>query len=226
MDNELLTTERIWDAFHARLRQFILKHVRDERAVSDILQDVFLKIHAHIGTLRMQDRLTSWLFQVAGRTIADYYRDERGPQLAPLPHDLADRLIAPEESSEDEAIQSLLPCIRPMVESLPARYRDALLLTEYEGLSQKELAARLGISFSGAKSRVQRARDKLKTALLRCCHFEFDRLGQVIDYHPNCGCCRTSRSGDHAESACAPASGASCPPAPTSTSTSSSASSC
>ncbi len=77
-----------------------------------------------------------------------------------------------------------------MVERLPDDYREALLFTEYEGLTQKELAERLGVSYSGAKSRVQRAREKLKTMLLACCHFEFDRLGKVIDYQPRCACCR------------------------------------
>ena len=55
--------------------------------------------------------------------------------------------------------------------------------------TQPEMAARLGISISGAKSRVQRAREKLKEALLDCCHFEFDRYGRMIDYHANCPEC-------------------------------------
>jgi len=76
-----------------------------------------------------------------------------------------------------------------MVDSLPADYRQALLLTEYQGLTQRELAQKLGLSVSGAKSRVQRAREKLKAMLLDCCHFEFDRRGKVIDYQPNCACC-------------------------------------
>jgi len=73
-------------------------------------------------------------------------------------------------------------------------YREALILTEYQGLTQKELGEKLGISFSGAKSRVQRAREKLKTMLLDCCHFEIDRLGRVIDYQPRCDCCSTHTS--------------------------------
>jgi RNA polymerase sigma-70 factor, ECF subfamily len=83
----------------------------------------------------------------------------------------------------------LIPSVKAMVDSLPDTYREALILTEYEGLTQRELAERLGLSLSGAKSRVQRAREKLKAMLLDCCHFEFDRLGKIIDYQPNCTCC-------------------------------------
>ena len=50
--------------------------------------------------------------------------------------------------------------------------------------AQQEMAARLGISLSGAKSRVQRGREQLKQMLLERCEFEFDRLGRIIDCKP------------------------------------------
>jgi RNA polymerase sigma-70 factor (ECF subfamily) len=71
-----------------------------------------------------------------------------------------------------------------LISTLPAPYRDALVLTEFEGLTQKEMAERLGISLSGAKSRVQRGREQLKRMLLERCQFEFDRLGRIIDCKP------------------------------------------
>jgi RNA polymerase sigma-70 factor (ECF subfamily) len=53
-----------------------------------------------------------------------------------------------------------------------------------EGLTQKELAERLGISLSGAKSRVQRGREQLKEMLHECRTFEFDRRGKVTECQP------------------------------------------
>jgi RNA polymerase sigma-70 factor (ECF subfamily) len=76
-----------------------------------------------------------------------------------------------------------------MVDNLLPQDRQALILTEYHGLTQKELAERLGLSVSGAKSRVQRARERLKQQLLDCCHFELDRRGHILDYQPRCHCC-------------------------------------
>ena len=55
-------------------------------------------------------------------------------------------------------------------------------------IAQRELSERLGISFSGAKSRVQRARAKIKEQLLACCHFQLDYAGHIVDYWPHCGC--------------------------------------
>jgi RNA polymerase sigma-70 factor (ECF subfamily) len=90
----------------------------------------------------------------------------------------------------DEDIEARLAAsLRSMIDCLPEEYREALILTEFEGITQQELAQRLGLSLSGAKSRVQRGRKMLREMLLACCHFEFDRLGKVIDYYPHCQCC-------------------------------------
>jgi RNA polymerase sigma-70 factor, ECF subfamily len=181
----IATTETVWEGFHGRLKQFILRRVPDEQNAEDILQDVFLKVHLHIDTLRNEQRLESWVYQITRNAIADYYRAQR--EIRGLP----DALVLPvlPDDALDDAVRELSPCVRAMVNSLPDDYRQALVLTEYEGLTQKEMGERLGLSFSGAKSRVQRAREKLKDMLLDCCHFEFDRFGGIIDYQPRCPCC-------------------------------------
>ena len=55
------TTEKVWEEFNTRLKLFILKRVQDEPSAEDILQDVFLKIHTHINSLRESDKLQSWI---------------------------------------------------------------------------------------------------------------------------------------------------------------------
>lgn len=178
-----ITTEHVWDTFHLQMRRFILAYTHDETVSEDILQDVFLKIHMHIETLKDENKLQSWLYQIARHTIYDYYRSQRSAITLPETFDL------PEELEQDSVEQRLLPSIKEMVHRLPEPYREAIILTEYEGLTQKALAERLNLSFSGAKSRVQRAREKLKQMLLECCHFVLDRRGNVIAYHPRPQCC-------------------------------------
>ena len=56
------------------------------------------------------------------------------------------------------------------------------MLTELEGVTQKDAAAKLGLSISGMKSRVQRGRGKLKDVVLDCCEVELDRRGGLVDY--------------------------------------------
>lgn len=185
----LMTTEHIWNTFHAQLKGFILKRVPDQDEAEDILQDVFLKIHTHIHTVRDEDKLVGWMYQIARNAIYDSFREQRhGATKGSNDYQEAEYALA-EDMPEESVIAELLPCITAMVQSLPTAYQEALMLTEYEGLSQKQLSERLGISYSGAKSRVQRAREKLKAMLLDCCHFQFDRLGNVIDYQPRHACC-------------------------------------
>ena len=57
----LTTTEQVWEAFHTPLQQFIRRRVSDEATAEDVLQDVFLKIHQHMETLRDVKKLESWM---------------------------------------------------------------------------------------------------------------------------------------------------------------------
>jgi RNA polymerase sigma-70 factor, ECF subfamily len=180
-------TEHTWYTLREPLRAFFRKRVRSEEAVEDLLQDVFLRIHTHADTLREEDKLESWIYQIARHRVTDYYRRQK--PVVSLEETDQDALL--EEMPEEDVQAALAPSVVAMVNALPEPYREALYLTEYQGLSQRDLATRLGLSFSGAKSRVQRAREKLKQLLLDCCHFEFDRLGRVIDYQPRCACCVT-----------------------------------
>jgi len=176
-------SEQLWEAFSVPLHRFIRQRVADPHSAEDILQDVFLKIHTRIATLHQQDRVAAWIYQIARNAIADYYRTQRPTT------DLPETLALPDELAEDDVVRELLPCVAAMVNALPETYREALRLTEYEGLSQKALSEQLGISFSGAKSRVQRARAKMKQQLLDCCHFQLDHAGRIMDYQPHCTCC-------------------------------------
>jgi RNA polymerase sigma-70 factor (ECF subfamily) len=182
------TVEGVYDAFHAGLRRFVLARVSDPGAADDVLQEVYLRIHTHIGTVRDCARLQAWAYQIARNAIVDYYRGRRPAG------ELPESLPVPEDACENDVECELMASLASMINDLPDKYRQALTLTLYEGLTLQEVAERLGISLSGAKSRVQRAREKLKDSLLDCCHFAFDRYGGVLDYQGRCCCCATGLS--------------------------------
>lgn len=177
------TLEMLWNQFHDRLYRFISSRLSNEQDTEDIIQEVFLRIHMHLETVRDMNKLESWIYQIARNSIIDYYRSRR--KLVDLKSDLP----VEDEYPEEDLAESLAPSIREVVQSLPEPYRQALLLTEYQGLSQQEMAETLGISLSGAKSRVQRARQKVKDILLACCHFEFDLRGTLYEVRQHCCCC-------------------------------------
>lgn len=165
------TVETIWEEFASKLRSFIRSRVRDHGAAEDILQEVFLKIHKKLPSLRESERLEAWVWRIARNAVTDYFRSPSRETV--LPEDLSH-----EGKSE---VPDLSPCVRRFVEELPKEQKEALLLTEWQGLKQDEMAKKLGLSHSGAKSRVQRARANLKELLLDCCRLELDRRGNVIE---------------------------------------------
>lgn len=179
--------ELIWKEFDAKLRLFILKHVGDEDAADDVLQEVYLKIHSNIQTLRDDTKLKSWLYQIARNAIIDHYRYQR--TMGKLTGMLAFSVDLEMKDGDHSSIYELYQSIESMINQLPHKYREVLVLTEYEGLSQKEIAERLGISLAAVKSRVRRAKEKLRDSLLACCHFKYDRLGNVLGLQPICRCC-------------------------------------
>jgi len=171
-----LTLEDIWTQFATRLRYFIRGRVADDSSAEDILQNVFVKVQQRLGTLRGVEKIEAWVHQIARNAIVDHFRSLRPVE------ELSDDLPQPLDDAAEEAEKAaLLASFRRMITELPEPYREAIQLTEMEGLTQQELAARLGISLSGAKSRVQRGRAMLKDMLLECCRFEFDRRGGIVE---------------------------------------------
>lgn len=180
------TTEQTWQTYHAGLRNFIRSRVGDDSVVDDILQDVFMRIHSHINSLKDSSKIKSWIYQITRNAIIDYYRAYN--KLDQIPEGLP----APEIDVSDQARHDIESCILPMIQRLPDNYRQALMLSEIEGLGQKQLAEKLEISVSGAKSRVQRGRAMVKDMLSACCRFELDRRGSMVDYEakrPGCDSC-------------------------------------
>ncbi len=169
-------TEYIWKEYHDKLHGFILSRVSDAAAADDILQDVFLRILSRIDTLNDCDKLQSWIYQITRNANIDHYRKQK--KTAELPAALS----AMEDELSDEIGKNINSCLLPMVESLSEPYREAVMLSEIQGKTQKEVAEEQGISLSGAKSRVQRGRAMVKEMMFGCCQFEFDKRGNVIDY--------------------------------------------
>ena len=174
-----LSTQQIWEDFRAPLRSFIRRRVQDDHVADDLLQEAFLKIHNGIGSLKNDQRLTAWLYRIARNIITDHFR--KRPLEALGATTIAER---PAVTDDDGRGQELAACLGRMVGQLPEKYREAIELAELEGSTQSQVAARLGLSLSGAKSRVQRGREQLKKMLLSCCDVELDGRRRVLDYQP------------------------------------------
>lgn len=170
----------IWNESRNRLKGFIAKRIKTEADVEDVLQNVFFKLHQNAAKIEDPQKIYPWVFQTTRNAIIDFYREQK-----PAADD-SEKLLSelPFEPSDKGVEEEVLQWLEPLAGKLPEKYREALLLADFQGFTQKQLSEKLEISLSGAKSRVQRAREKLKEALLDCCFLEFNRAGHIIEYRP------------------------------------------
>jgi RNA polymerase sigma-70 factor, ECF subfamily len=160
-------------AYEAQLKGFVKKRILDQSEADDILQQLYLKIYKNCEELKNVKNTKAWLYQITRNAVYDFFRENKRRQ------SLEDFELAEGELPEDTRYE-VEALVEPLIKLLPSDYAEALRLSELEGVSQKEIADRLGISYSGAKSRVQRGREKLKSLFIECCHLEFSHDGQVI----------------------------------------------
>lgn len=169
--------DAIWLEYHDRIRHFIGRRVDNLAEVDDLCQEVFLKVYKNLPQLVDSEKLAGWLFRITRNIIHDYYRAKRGQ----LPLDDSPQL-AGENLSVETARRELEGCFLPMIDNLPETYRQAVRLSEIDGLTQAAVAERLHIGLPAAKSRVQRGRRLIRDMMESCCRVEFDHRGHLVDY--------------------------------------------
>jgi len=177
-----MSTQIIWQKFSEQLLGFIKARVNNNMEAEDILQDVFVKIHLNLHKIKEKQKLTSWLYQITRNAIIDYYRSKKQ-------FDSLDKLSGLTEIEETALNQQFTKCMIPFINQLPDKYREVINATALGQMSQKDFAAKEGISYSAAKSRVQRARAELRKLVYQCCALESDQYGNIIDANKeDCKC--------------------------------------
>jgi RNA polymerase sigma-70 factor (ECF subfamily) len=177
------STHAIWTRLSSDLRRFIRRRVADDHVADDLLQETFVRIHRSIESLQEPERLAAWVYRIARNVVYDHHRQ---PTNALVPLEALELADDPKDGGRR------IGCadgewLEAMIETLSPIYREAVRWSGIDGLSQQEVAQRLGLSLSGAKSRIQRGRAMLKDALELCCRFEFDRRGGIVDCDPRSG---------------------------------------
>jgi len=168
------------DEFRRRLLGFVRKRVRSEADAEDVVQDVLAKL---VSAEPASGPVHAWLFAVARNAIIDRSRKRTEQQSLTV-------LDVPEAAPEEDASMEVAGCLCPMMSALSTGDQRVLERIDMRGESQTELARELGISTSGMKSRVQRARERLRAAVESCCEVARDSRGVPTDCEkrPNADC--------------------------------------
>jgi len=175
--------ETIWSEYRTGLKSFLHSKISNAADVDDLLQDILIKTHNRLHQIRSEESVKSWLFQLANRTIIDFYR--RNAKQDKLSED--DLWFS---VSKPDVKQELSHCIDPFVKALNQESSDLIIAIDLNGISQKDYAESIGISYSTLKSRVQKARNELRSLFDDCCHMTLDNQGNLQDFEHKSNTCR------------------------------------
>ena len=175
----------IYNEYYPKIVRYLTRVVGESEA-EDAAQEVFVKIDRSLESFRGESSLSTWIYRIATNTAMDHLR-------RPSSKRQSQPMEEKDFSSDDDAgpvdnkplLDTLLirkdmnDCIRGVVESLPTEYSTVLVLSEFEGLTNSEIAEVIGISLDTVKIRLHRARTKLRKALEAKCNFYHDERNEL-----------------------------------------------
>jgi len=178
--------EELWRELASPVRGYLRKQTGSDADADDLLQEVFLRIHRNVCHLKDTSKLQGWVYRIAHNVVISQVRSRKHRTTEELD---PDTMPDGSEPAGRDAID-LTPTLRRFMQQLPPIYREPLIRQEFQGQSLQEISDELGLTLTATKSRVRRGRTQLREMLDRCCRFEFDRRGKVIEAIPwgECAC--------------------------------------
>lgn len=169
-----------WQAHERELLGYLRHRVQDLDTANDILQDVFVKAMRRGQGFCTLDNPRAWLFQVARTTLID--RARAALPAEPLP-DGEDEPAAPAEDAPP-AVDALAGCLERTMAELSVDDATILAACDLGGQTLRAFADDHGLTLPAAKSRLLRARQRLRNRLTTACQVWFEIDGTVAGHVP------------------------------------------
>lgn len=153
---EHITLESIYEAYYQKVKFFVMKKVGDQDAVEDLVSDIFLKISSNMDRYDPEKAaISTWVYTIANNTVLDYYRTRKVHGQIPEENgengSLPESLVDAEELDAGLIAAERLEELAAAMEQIPQRSRDIIILHYYGGLTLKEAAQKMGMSYANIK---------------------------------------------------------------------------
>jgi RNA polymerase sigma-70 factor (ECF subfamily) len=165
-----------WTAHAPELRGWLRHRTNNSALADDLLQDLFLKALRQGARFCDVQNARAWLFEVARNLLADQLRVAH--HMVELPDDLVAL------AQDTDTVDSLTSCLPRVLSEMGSEDRDAIMLCDLQGMAQADFAKLKGLSLSAAKSRIQRARVRLRAQMSQVCQVQMNEFGRVEDFVP------------------------------------------
>jgi RNA polymerase sigma factor (sigma-70 family) len=165
--------ELLIDGCKARAYNTALRFLRDEDDAMDVLQDSLIKVFRHLNKFNGTCKFDTWVYRIVVNSCNDFlrknkhhrsnlslnYEGEDGEMVFDLPDDSP----TPQEALDAKLSSSfLLDCL----EKMPAKFKEVIILRDVQGFTYEEIGEIKNCSLGTVKSRINRARQKLKLMVL------------------------------------------------------------
>lgn len=149
-----MAAEDIYISYHDKVSAYIRGKLDNYHDAEDLVSQVFEKVYGKIHTFdESKASLSTWIYTITRNTVTDYYRT----RCIHASYDEAYELSAPEKD------RNMLDTLADALTTLKERERDLILLHYYKGLSLKEVADKMGMSYINAKVIHKKALSGLRT---------------------------------------------------------------
>ncbi len=167
----------IYETFQPKILRYLTRLIGEAEA-EDLTQEVLIKVNETLPGFRGESQLSTWIYRIATNSALDRLRSpsyKRAVQIcsASAETEVQDRdaltgvktpLVEPEIFRKE-----MSECVQGFIQKLPENYRVVLVLSEFEGLKDSEIAETLGITSGAVKIRLHRAKERLKEEILAQC---------------------------------------------------------
>ena len=173
-EGDLKAFEEIYQLYHRRIYNAVYGMLGDADDAQDVTQDVFMRLHDALPTLRADEAFSTYLYRIALNLCRDRARRKKRVRFQSIdtpradddgdvePMDFPDQGKLPEETVNTDELQQR---VREAVTTLSTDHKAVIVMHHFQGMEVNDIAGILGVPTGTVKSRLARGRDQLHRKL-------------------------------------------------------------
>ena len=151
-------------------RAFLRKRLGNETIVEDLFQQCLLRAVERQHSVKNQDRVVAWFYQILRNAVIDYYRSKTAEESRHQAFEKEAEVLQQQDVPSLDAVKATIcACLDEVVATLRPDYSDLIRRIDLGGEATAEVAKSLRISTNNATVRLHRARQALRNSLEEAC---------------------------------------------------------
>jgi RNA polymerase sigma-70 factor (ECF subfamily) len=156
---DLQQASLLFDRYHRRIFNFLVRMMADRMAAEDVTQNVFLRMLKYRHSYNPELKFQTWIYQVARNAFADHYQQQKQTKAVSVNIEKMENEPDIENALQQEETEKRL--IRALAQ-VPDGYRELIVLTRFQHLKYEEVARLMDMTVANVKVKVHRAIGQLR----------------------------------------------------------------